>query len=368
MPAITRIDIAAKLDIVKSNLKQKIKDAIKGVGGGEAEAPEKKKDDKNGTNILSNLLKGIITKLGPLAILLKLQPVADLIEILVSFVGLGILLIIKWLKAIIPVMLTLGKLVWEKLKVGFEWLKEASVKLGIWIGTKLAEGTKWLIEKLKALPGWIWNKLVIGFNWLKEKLAIVKEAIKTAIDWLGGKLKNFFTGLKEKLILIKEKVIDLKNKIISKWNEIKEKFLAKLSELKEKFETIKTTIKEKLELLKEKLETLKTKLATLLNNLPQKIWDKIKDLASMIAAAIKGLLPGRSRDKEADEEADDAIITKGGKVIKLNPQDDIIASKNGFGGVGGGTKIFNFYGVTSQEMLDTIKRELSTDVFNSSRF
>lgn len=61
----------------------------------------------------------------------------------------------------------------------------------------------------------------------------------------------------------------------------------------------------------------------------------------------------------------DGMITKDGKVIKLNPQDDIIASKNGFGG--GGISIIiegNVYGTDPDEMAsafyDKLRKKITT--------
>ena len=87
----------------------------------------------------------------------------------------------------------------------------------------------------------------------------------------------------------------------------------------------------------------------------------------MIASAIKSSISSLISLGRKPEIKGDFIVTKGGRVIETSPEDTIIATKNPEG-LGGGTKTFNFYGVTPQQMIDTIKRELGVDVFRSSRF
>ena len=60
------------------------------------------------------------------------------------------------------------------------------------------------------------------------------------------------------------------------------------------------------------------------------------------------------------------IITKSGKVIHTNPNDTIIATQTP--GAQGGGNTFNFYGVTPDDFIDTIKRELGVDILRSGRF
>ena len=97
--------------------------------------------------------------------------------------------------------------------------------------------------------------------------------------------------------------------------------------------------------------------------LASKIWDKVKQLAQLIADKIKGafsfLRPARS--------VGDVIIRPNGQVIEPDPKDTIIATKNP-GGMGGGNITLNFNGLTSDELMSVIKRELGVDVFRSSRF
>ena len=66
------------------------------------------------------------------------------------------------------------------------------------------------------------------------------------------------------------------------------------------------------------------------------------------------------------KNVDDVIITKAGQVLNTNPNDTIIATQNPGGNNGG--SVMNFYGVTPQEMLETMKRQLAVDKNRATRF
>lgn len=64
---------------------------------------------------------------------------------------------------------------------------------------------------------------------------------------------------------------------------------------------------------------------------------------------------------KGSKNVSDAIVSNG-NVIQTSPNDMILAvNKLGMGG-SGGSKIFNFYGVTPQEMIDVLKRELGKSI------
>jgi len=66
----------------------------------------------------------------------------------------------------------------------------------------------------------------------------------------------------------------------------------------------------------------------------------------------------------AKRNVSDAIIS-GGQVIQTSPNDMIIATNKQSGT--GGSKVFNFYGVTPQEMINVIKAELGGSVWSVGR-
>lgn len=77
---------------------------------------------------------------------------------------------------------------------------------------------------------------------------------------------------------------------------------------------------------------------------------------------IKGFFSGGASDS-----IEDGIITKTGQVIKTDPNDTIYATKNPGIGMGNHT-VMNFYGVTSQEVVELIKREMYMSASSRTRF
>ena len=110
---------------------------------------------------------------------------------------------------------------------------------------------------------------------------------------------------------------------------------------------------------------IKTKVAsvvTWIRGLPQAIWEKMKNLASDIASALKEKLPSWL----GGGTKQDFISRPGQAPVSFSPQDTIIGTKNP--GEISGTKTFNFYGVTPQEIIDVLRREFGVGVNTSSRF
>ena len=107
---------------------------------------------------------------------------------------------------------------------------------------------------------------------------------------------------------------------------------------------------------KEKLELIKTKISdmiTYIKELPAKIWNKMKELGTIIGKAIKNALPSFSR---RTDEIDDGIVKPNGQVIKTDPNDTIFATKNPSGMFGGGGNTINFYGLTMDEAIEKAKK------------
>jgi len=71
----------------------------------------------------------------------------------------------------------------------------------------------------------------------------------------------------------------------------------------------------------------------------------------------------------------DAIITKTGQVVRTNPNDTIIATQNpaalpgntGSNNAGGGVTL-NFYGVTTDDMIQRVEEVLGERRFEQDRF
>jgi len=340
---------------IKKMLNEKFKVNVSGGGssgaGGSAGA-------KKGNGLLGTIIK----KLGPLAILMSLKPIQDILAIMANFVIYGIIQVWKLLKWLGTTIWEGLKTVWELLKVGWEWLKVGwewiteklqMVKDAIvqWLGTAitfLKELPAKIWTFLKELPAkiWsfisglaikIWDFIRPGFEWLIEKLTIgwdiLKLGFNTVVEWV----KNLWNTFKEKLLSLWESIKALPALI---WEKIKQGF---------------TWIKDKV-----------TTVWNAITALPAQIWDKMKGLAKDIGDRVKGAID-KIKFWKKEDKVDDAIIKPDGTVIKTNPNDYIIATQNP-GGLGGGQTINNFYGVTPKEMVDYLQKELVKTSNTNTRF
>jgi phage-related protein len=219
-------------------------------------------------------------------------------------------------------------------KKAIDWIKEPPGK--VWGFLKELPGLIW--EHMKSLGSIIWEHTKIGFETVSNWLSEVWQSIKDFWNDLTQKVESLKEGFVAKLQEGWEFIKGLPEKI---WTELQKGFRWVVSRLG----SIWTTLK----------------------GLPQKIWDKMKSLGSIIASKIKGAIRDLNPFKDG-EKVDDAIVTSSGRVLKTSPQDTIIATKNpgGFGGPGNVNITFN--GVTPQDMIEIIKRELGVDLRRASRF
>ena len=323
---------------VQSLLKKKFNIGVKGGDG--ADNPATKKEQKNQTGEIAKGV-GIIAAIA--GILKGVQPVLDFIKIGISFAAFWIMKIGKFFLGG-----GIGRI--------FKSIENKVAEVVFNLGLKIIEFKNRLIERVKELK----NNIV-------EKVKELKDKFIDKVRELKDRLVAKFDELKERFV---NKIVELKNKFVSKIIELKDRLIASLTFLKEgieeKLEPIKEKIKEWVDIAKEKFDVLKDKLVAIKDkilDLPGLIWDKIKGLAQMIADKIKGILPGIFG---GGDRVGDAIIKPNGQVIRTDPNDTLIATKNPEGI--GGSKTFNFFGVTPQEMIDVIERELGTRLNNSGRF
>lgn len=68
-----------------------------------------------------------------------------------------------------------------------------------------------------------------------------------------------------------------------------------------------------------------------------------------------------------EERVGDAILRPDGTIVRTDPRDTLIATKNPGGGGGGGVNI-NFYGLTMDEAIMKVKRELGSKGVTATRF
>lgn len=284
-------------DLFRENFKIKTGVDGKGNGGG---------GRRSGSGAgVGGVLGKILKSLGPLALLMKLKFVTDLLEILVGFIGLGIL---KYVKAISEIFTgsnfklfkegpnwvnLINPITWSNFVMGIDWAK--------------------FISKFK------WKEFISKFDWslfvpnLSWGDFIPSLSLQDVLDWLFPKTKKEsspkfggggfggggFTGG------------------FGGGQTATERFFQ-------------------------------------------------QSMGDVSAASEAFFGAGEAAAGGPQSFINDGIITKNGKVIKTHPNDTIFASKSP-GGMGG-QKVFNFYGVTPREMIETIKNELGEDVNNHGRF
>ena len=334
-----RFKILADLTQLKKDLKdtleKKFKIGAEGDGGGVAGGG---KDSKKNSKAIIGMAAATS---GILGFLLAGKPLRDLFKIGLNFIILSFLKLLKFLFVTLPTFFgNLGALIGKIMaKIG-EFLKELPSK--IWNFLKALPGMIW--NFLKALPGMIWGLLKAGFNLIVTGVKLAIEGVKIIINKLVGFLKSAFKFtsdiLKKLLTFIKaapKRIWDFLKVLPEKiWNF-----------MKAGFNFVKLVILSVVDSIKK---------------LPSKIWEKVKGLDNLIARAIGDFFSFGSGRRVGD-----AILRPSGEVIQTDPKDTIIATQNP-NGLGGGTKIFNFHGVTSEEMTNVLKRELGIGVTTSSRF
>jgi len=323
-----KIDLEANIKNIQKGISKAISDAFSNVGvkgsskgkGGASSGVGEGRTAKKGVRLMGGIFK-LLAVIG--ALLGALQPIVDVIKIAVMLVMWAILKLWKWFSG-----------------GGFGALIS-------FIVTKLGEWFTIAVDWLAKLPGKIWELLQIGFNFLIKGILWLTEKTISLLAWLGGWIWDGLRWLGGWLLagwdLLKEKISEWLSNIMTKIIELKTALIEKLQTLKDK--------------LAEKMERVISKLASM--------WETLKSIPGRIASSIKGAIGSLNPFKKKDS-IDDGIVTKDGKVIKTNPNDTIIATQNP-GGTGGG-KTFNFYGVTPEAMMNTIRTELMKDTNSSGRF
>lgn len=300
-------DLSKLKEDIKKTFQEKLKIDVGTTGGVTAGAGGKK-----GLSLLGTIAKRLL----PLGILVSLKPLATLLEAFLGFAAFGILKILKFLNNIGNVIdflrLKFVEIV-DKLRTKFvEKVDQLRLKLEevirVWVGkaVNFLRGLPSQIWRfLRGLAPLIWEKLKVGFEVLRVKLGDVGSILKAVPSMIWAFLKRGFEVLKVVL----------------------------------------------------------GDVGSFIAALPAQIWAFLKQLPALIASALKKIIVIRVFPSR---KVDDVIITKGGQVLETSPDDTIIATKNP-GGVGGNVTN-NFFGVTPQEMIDVIRRELGVDTNRATRF
>ena len=355
-----RFRILGDLSKLKSDLqklfKEKFKIGVEGKGGGEG---------KKQTGMLGLIFKRLL----PVGLLFSLKPIADSVKILTGFAVIGFLKIIKLLKAIVDFFPKAKEPTTVEQEVA-DAIAESTNRI---TGVLEPQAEKALTEAVKLQE--ILEKVGIDTNnGLIQNANIIRAALEAqgidtktfsdefllklgdnsreniaALDIISGgvsDLEKAIGGVSEPIEIAVEKEIDELTKDLEESDRVTSKDIISGAE--------RISVDE-IKVLEDQSEKL--------DSLPERIWGFVKQLAGLIASKIKGFFSfGRKTTT-----VDDAIIKPNGQVIKTNPQDTIIATKNPEG-LGGGNKTFIFNGVTPQQVIDVIKRELGVDVIRSSRF
>ena len=353
-----KLKILGDLDKLKKDLQKLMKEKFKiGVEGKDGDGEGKKQ-----TGVLGLIFKRLL----PVGLLFSLKPIADSIKILTGFATLGILKILKFLgiigdnteeeegprdigQEVVDEVRELGK----NIPGSIDAAKEAELREAI----KLQELLKQV--GIDTENGWLQNADLIRNALEMQGIDTSKfsdEFLKTLTDNHSENITAFgeISGLTEELRELASGIgplLELIDTDVEKMNQDTTKDIDKLGT------DIVTDIKVASDGEIKALEGIESET----RSLPQRIWDLVKGLAGLIADAIGGIF-------RFGKNVGDAIIKPSGEVIRTDPKDTIIATKNPETINQGGSKTFIFNGVTPQEMIDTIKRELGVDVFRSSRF
>jgi hypothetical protein len=202
--------------------------------------------------------------------------------------------------------------------------------------------TKFFLEDLPFAAGYAFESVIIFFTETFPKA--VSNFVDTVVEFFTETIpKAFDTFVK---IMIAFFTVTLPTAIIDAWETIKTFFTSTVPGwIKTGFERLKTF---------------------LLNDIPSWVSgmiDKIQNTFSSVGSFFR-----KGRKKAKDDSADDAMITKDGKVIKLNPSDNIMAFQGRApGGVGGGANItvnINALDASSinRSLIDNITRQITENL------
>jgi len=366
MPPI-KIDIIATVKkLITTNISAKVKEVTGGVAG------EAKKGGVGGGMNIGNLIGGPLGKI--ISAIEGLLAGVTVVTALIT-AGLGLLLFLKPVQQGLDFIVGIVTLIFLYFMKLVKWAVGIFDKVSVLFSAMIDAIAIWINE----LPGKIWGYIKSIWTWLKEKFPFIEKIVAFILK-VWEELKAFLADpigyIKEKLTLLKDKLAELVTKTVeiaktlwarlkAKIIDLKDKFIAKVIELKdtfvEKVVELKDAFVDKLIEVWDKIVELKDAIVAL----PLQIWDYIKGLATLIGDAILGVLPSWA----GGTKEDDFISRPGQSPVSFSPDDTIIGVKDtsSLGG-GGGGNTYNFYGVTSDEMISFIKRDLGVEMNASGRF
>ena len=364
------IDVLADLKKLQKQLsgffKQKFQANVQGGGraGGTAQGK-----DKGAFAPIASLLRGILLTIAPIAVLTKILDYFKVFDLIFAFIMTAVLQIWEWVKKLASIFVENIKSLWSNLqpilsKV-WEWIKIAAQ--AIW------DGLKWLWGFIKPILASVWEGI-------KAFGVAIWKSLKWLWSFIGPVLAKVWEWIKIGFAFVKEWGLKLWNRLKEVWSNITDFWAAKVQPILDKVWGVITDIFKKVvemvsAFFSDPVGTLKKALQfvwDVISTLPAKIWDRMKELGTIIANAIKRVIPfggggGKSIGGGSSTSVTDALITKDGKVIRSHPSDNTIFTKNNTLGGSGGTTI-NLYGVTPKEMVDFVRKELGKQINKVGRY
>lgn len=319
-------------------VKRKVANAFKSIGigvkggGGGGGKTTSGGGDKGEASLVS--MAGGVAVL--VALFTQIKPVQDLLKVFLGFATLGLLKIVKWVVGFADVIGGLGTFLMKVFEADIIMLKDDLIAV-------LNYG--W--EILKLIPSGLWEAMKgNGFDEFKEKISKLGLDLQAAFvanaqkfkDSIFGATKDLSAALTPKINATTQAVIAIPAQIARLMPRVNQ------NDVRTVTQAISNNI------------TKNTGSAALGEGARIAV-----ESAYSVAKTPKEMLDLLSGTKYFTK-VNDAIITKDGKVIQTSPDDTITASK---GGGGGGGKTLNFYGVTPQEMMEYIRRELGPDYMRS---
>ncbi len=296
--------------------------AVVGAGvGSEAEAGEKKKgkgDKKGGTPFGGALVGGLIG-----AIVGSLKPIQELLGVVAGILQIFMVPVLVLLKPFLILFLKVGIALMKAFtpgagETGAEGVKrKGGIISGLLVGAFVAivaalAGAPALIIGAIALAAFFLGKALFDFGW-----------------WLGGKLVQFFTWIFDAVILpvwqwLADKFRQIGVALAAAWQWVINVAKTIWSWFKRGFEAVLRFGSRVWDLFKEGLSSIA--------NFGTMIWDLFKEglkgianLGTKIWNWIKSSIGSLFGFGGGSTSVDDALITSQGQVIKLNPNDNILA-------------------------------------------
>jgi hypothetical protein len=223
--------------------------------------------------------------------------------------------------------------------IGFPGLLVVAIGIGIALLVKpLVEFGMWLSAKFYEFGQYVRSKLDEWWTGMMESFSSLYNNVSSFFSEWWGKIYSAFQTLYVKLSVF----------FVQIWDKIKAAFESLYNKLKDMgswaWDKLTSVLSTSFEALKGIGQWISDKI--------KDIWNGIKSVGSSLVSGAKNLIG-----------MNDGIITPKGDVIRTNPNDYIIATKNpgslmGGGGSSGANITINVQGVMDDRLIDEMSRKL----------